>query len=78
MSSAAKPPGPEPEADARRAELLRAELHRHGHQYYVLDAPSIPDAAYDACSPLGRNLCILIGDCGRGSGTCRDGRSGTR
>ncbi|HQX59567.1 MAG: NAD-dependent DNA ligase LigA [Rhodoferax sp.] len=47
MSSAAKPPGPEPEADARRAELLRAELHRHGHQYYVLDAPSIPDAAYD-------------------------------
>ncbi|HRA61150.1 MAG TPA: NAD-dependent DNA ligase LigA [Burkholderiaceae bacterium] len=47
MSSAAQPPGPEPEADARRAELLRAELHRHGHQYYVLDAPSIPDAAYD-------------------------------
>ncbi len=47
MSLAAQPPGPEPDADARRAELLRAELHQHGHQYYVLDAPSIPDAAYD-------------------------------
>ncbi|MEY2861974.1 MAG: hypothetical protein RL392_2432 [Pseudomonadota bacterium] len=26
---------------------LRAQLHRHAHQYYVLDAPSIPDAEYD-------------------------------
>ncbi|MFM2050109.1 MAG: hypothetical protein RL682_600 [Pseudomonadota bacterium] len=26
---------------------LRAQLHHHAHQYYVLDAPSIPDAEYD-------------------------------
>ncbi len=26
---------------------LRAELHQHGHAYYVLDAPTISDAAYD-------------------------------
>ncbi len=32
---------------ATRAALLRAQLHHHGHQYYVLDAPTIPDAEYD-------------------------------
>jgi DNA ligase (NAD+) len=32
---------------ASRAAELRAQLHHHGHQYYVLDAPSIPDAEYD-------------------------------
>jgi DNA ligase (NAD+) len=32
---------------AARAATLREELHRHGHQYYVLDAPTIPDAEYD-------------------------------
>ena len=26
---------------------LRRELERHNHAYYVLDAPSIPDAEYD-------------------------------
>jgi DNA ligase (NAD+) len=26
---------------------LRAQLHQHAHQYYVLDAPSIPDVEYD-------------------------------
>ncbi len=26
---------------------LRATLHQHAHQYYVLDAPQIPDAEYD-------------------------------
>jgi DNA ligase (NAD+) len=26
---------------------LREQLHHHGHQYYVLDAPTIPDAEYD-------------------------------
>jgi DNA ligase (NAD+) len=31
-----------------RAEELRAELRRHEHLYYVLDAPEITDAAYDA------------------------------
>ena len=30
-----------------RAAKLRAQLHHHGHQYYVLDAPTIPDAEYD-------------------------------
>ena len=33
---------------AHRAEELRAELRRHEHLYYVLDAPEITDAAYDA------------------------------
>jgi DNA ligase (NAD+) len=33
---------------AQRAEELRAELRRHEHLYYVLDAPEITDAAYDA------------------------------
>jgi len=33
---------------ARRAKELRAELRRHEHLYYVLDAPEISDAAYDA------------------------------
>jgi DNA ligase (NAD+) len=32
---------------AARAATLREELHSHGHQYYVLDAPTIPDAEYD-------------------------------
>jgi DNA ligase (NAD+) len=32
---------------ATRAAELRQQLHHHGHQYYVLDAPTIPDAEYD-------------------------------
>ncbi len=32
---------------ALRAERLQAELHAHAHAYYVLDAPSVPDAEYD-------------------------------
>jgi DNA ligase (NAD+) len=32
---------------AKRAEHLRAELVRHEHLYYVLDAPEISDQAYD-------------------------------
>ena len=39
-------PPDEPTA-AQLAEQLRAQLHRHGHLYYVLDAPEIPDAEYD-------------------------------
>ncbi|WP_408595143.1 NAD-dependent DNA ligase LigA [Limnohabitans sp.] len=34
-------------APAARAAQLRAQLHHHGHLYYVLDAPTIPDAEYD-------------------------------
>lgn len=42
---------PGPAADdaspAQRAAALRAEIARHDHAYYVLDAPTIPDAEYD-------------------------------
>ncbi|MGB9428676.1 MAG: NAD-dependent DNA ligase LigA [Gammaproteobacteria bacterium] len=31
----------------RRMRALREELNRHNHLYYVLDAPEIPDSAYD-------------------------------
>jgi DNA ligase (NAD+) len=34
-------------ADSARAAQLRQSLHEHGHRYYVLDAPTIPDAEYD-------------------------------
>ncbi len=38
----------EPTQDlATRAQALREQLHHHGHQYYVLDAPTIPDTEYD-------------------------------
>jgi len=30
-----------------RAEALRREIETHNHAYYVLDAPTIPDAEYD-------------------------------
>ncbi|HET6602776.1 MAG TPA: NAD-dependent DNA ligase LigA [Xanthomonadaceae bacterium] len=37
-----------PTAEAtRRAERLRQELAEHAYRYFVLDAPSIPDAQYD-------------------------------
>ncbi|TAH48569.1 MAG: NAD-dependent DNA ligase LigA [Betaproteobacteria bacterium] len=32
---------------AARAAALRAEITRHDHAYYVLDAPTVPDAEYD-------------------------------
>ncbi len=32
---------------AVRAAALRAEIARHDHAYYVIDAPTIPDAEYD-------------------------------
>lgn len=36
-------------ADALRERVarLRREIEKHNHRYYVLDAPSIPDAEYD-------------------------------
>ncbi len=37
-----------PDSAAARAEDLRAQLRRHEHLYYVLDAPEISDAEYDA------------------------------
>jgi DNA ligase (NAD+) len=42
-----EPANPDSSA-AQRAEELRAELRRHEHLYYVLDAPEITDAQYDA------------------------------
>ncbi|HPH12796.1 MAG TPA: NAD-dependent DNA ligase LigA [Burkholderiaceae bacterium] len=36
-------PGPDPAHVAQ----LRAALHHHAHQYYVLDEPQVPDAEYD-------------------------------
>ena len=30
-----------------RVDALRAELQAHDHAYYVLDAPTVPDAEYD-------------------------------
>ena len=31
----------------KEAEQLRQELHQHNYQYYVLDAPTVTDQAYD-------------------------------
>ena len=36
-----------PDTLATRAAFLRAEIERHNHAYYVLDAPAIADAEYD-------------------------------
>lgn len=38
---------PAGESPAERAAWLRAEIARHNHAYYVLDAPTVPDAEYD-------------------------------
>ena len=32
---------------AERVQTLRQQLQHHGHRYYVLDEPEIPDAEYD-------------------------------
>jgi len=40
-------PAPAPQAPAARAAQLRQQLQHHGHCYYVLDAPEVPDAEYD-------------------------------
>jgi DNA ligase (NAD+) len=37
----------DPEAIAQRLESLKAEIERHNHLYYVLDAPEITDHEYD-------------------------------
>ena len=33
---------------AARADWLRETLERYNYEYYVLDAPTVPDADYDA------------------------------
>jgi DNA ligase (NAD+) len=37
----------DPQTPATRALALRELLNTYGHQYYVLDAPSVPDSEYD-------------------------------
>jgi len=41
--------GPQVDAssDVQRVQALRTQLHRYAHQYYVQDAPEVPDAQYD-------------------------------
>ena len=47
MSAGAAVCAPGLAAAAIRAAELRGLLQRYGHEYYVLDAPSVPDAEYD-------------------------------
>ncbi len=43
------PPSPQAPADvAQRVRALREDIARYDHAYYVLDAPLLPDADYDA------------------------------
>jgi DNA ligase (NAD+) len=37
----------QPANAAQRSKALHQQLHAHGHSYYVLDEPSIPDVEYD-------------------------------
>ncbi|HZP64879.1 MAG TPA: NAD-dependent DNA ligase LigA, partial [Rudaea sp.] len=47
--SAAPSSAPRIPADARaRAQALREQIQEHDYRYYVLDAPVVPDAEYDA------------------------------
>ena len=39
-------PSPEP---LQEIASLREQLEAWNHQYYVLDAPTVPDAEYDRC-----------------------------
>lgn len=50
---------PTPEIEARASELA-ALLERYNHEYYVQDAPTVPDAEYDR---LFRELQQLEADC---------------
>ena len=36
-----------PESVTSKAVALRAQLHQWAHEYYVLDAPTVPDGEYD-------------------------------
>jgi DNA ligase (NAD+) len=40
-------PPPEATPPEQRMAQLRSLLQHHGHRYYVLDAPELPDAVYD-------------------------------
>ena len=43
----ASPAGAAPDSPAARTASLRAQIAAHDHAYYVLDAPTVPDAEYD-------------------------------
>ena len=45
--ASSNPPESSNGSEAARFQWLRAELQRHAHHYYVLDAPVLPDAEYD-------------------------------
>ncbi len=48
MAATEKPmPTTPSEADHARLAWLQTELHHYARQYYVLDAPSVPDSEYD-------------------------------
>ncbi len=49
MATSDASPGadPAPQQPGARVAELRALLERYGYEYYVLDAPSVPDAHYD-------------------------------
>ena len=47
MNAGETTPASRIDAAAFRAAELRELLERYGHAYYVLDAPSVPDAQYD-------------------------------
>ena len=47
LFSAAPPETVLPDPVQARMAQLRGLLQHHGHQYYVLDAPEVPDAVYD-------------------------------
>ncbi|PQA78303.1 NAD-dependent DNA ligase LigA [Rhodoferax sp. TS-BS-61-7] len=42
-----EPATPDPTPEYVQLQALRAQLHYHAHQYYVLDMPTVPDAEYD-------------------------------
>nr|WP_315493438.1 NAD-dependent DNA ligase LigA [uncultured Rhodoferax sp.] len=42
-----EPATPDPTPEYVQLQALRAQLHHHAHQYYVLDTPTVPDAEYD-------------------------------
>ncbi len=48
MDGTARPPAAPPLAVAGRVAALREAIARHDHAYYVLDAPTVSDAEYDA------------------------------
>ena len=47
FDAAASATEPDLHNPAEQIEALREEIRRHDYQYYVMDAPSIPDSEYD-------------------------------